>query len=180
MRREGAEPPEFTRMAYSRVPRCTLADWRQAGWLPGAGSLGQGTAAIGPVAAGRLAQTPSACIPRPRLPSTTPNNSPWLPRQHRGGRLMRPLGHVRRPVFGRTTRSHRPEDGQRFVRSTTRCSLKRTLNHGEEAAEHLRERSSSAKRDRLLWGKTGRSMMGLSSGDEDGNVGSPEQTLSLF
>jgi len=66
------------------------------------------------------------------------------------------------------------------VRSTTRCSLKRTLNHGEEAAEHLRERSSSAKRDRLLWGKTGRSMMGLSSGDEDGHVGSPEQTLSHF
>jgi hypothetical protein len=52
--------------------------------------------------------------------------------------------------------------------------------HGEEAAEHLRERSSSAKRDRLLWGKTGRSMMGLSSGDEDGHVGSPEQTLSRF
>jgi hypothetical protein len=38
--------------------------------------------------------------------------------------------------------------------------------------------SSSAKRDRLLWGRTGRSMMGLPSGDEDGHVGSPEQTLS--
>src|SRR5512132_3996555 len=37
-------------------------------WLPGSCSLGQGTAAIGPVAAGRLAQTLSACIPRPRLP----------------------------------------------------------------------------------------------------------------
>jgi hypothetical protein len=48
----------------------------QAGWLPGPGSLGQGTAAIGPVAAGRLAQTPSACIPCPRLPSTTPSSSP--------------------------------------------------------------------------------------------------------
>jgi hypothetical protein len=40
--------------------------------------------------------------------------------------------------------------------------------------------SSSAKRDRLLWGKTGRSTMGLPSGDEDGHVGSPEQTLSHF
>ena len=33
---------------------------------------------------------------------------------------------------------------------------------------------------RLLWGKTGRLMTGLPSGDEDGHVGSPEQTLSLF
>jgi hypothetical protein len=40
--------------------------------------------------------------------------------------------------------------------------------------------SPSAKRDRLLWGRTGRSMMGLPSGDEDGYVGSPEQTLSHF
>jgi hypothetical protein len=38
--------------------------------------------------------------------------------------------------------------------------------------------SPSAKRDCLLWGKTGRSMTGLPSGDEDGHVGSPEQTLS--
>jgi hypothetical protein len=40
--------------------------------------------------------------------------------------------------------------------------------------------SPSAKRDRLRWGKTGRSMTGLPSGDEDGHVGSPEQTLSHF
>jgi hypothetical protein len=40
--------------------------------------------------------------------------------------------------------------------------------------------SSSVKRDCLLWGKTGRSMMGLSSGDEDKHVGLPEQTLSHF
>ena len=38
--------------------------------------------------------------------------------------------------------------------------------------------SSSAKRDRLLRGKTGCSMMGLPRGDEDGQVGSPEQALS--
>ena len=30
------------------------------------------------------------------------------------------------------------------------------------------------------WGKTGRPMMGLPSGDEDGHVGSSEQTLSHF
>jgi hypothetical protein len=65
---------------------------QQAGWLPGQGSLGAGTAAIGPVVAGRWAQTPSACIPRPRLPNTTPNCLPWLPRQPRGRRLMRPPG----------------------------------------------------------------------------------------
>jgi hypothetical protein len=38
--------------------------------------------------------------------------------------------------------------------------------------------SSEAKRDRLLWGKTGRSMMGLPSGDDLGRAGLLEQTLS--
>jgi hypothetical protein len=40
--------------------------------------------------------------------------------------------------------------------------------------------SPSAKRDRLLWGKTGRSMLALPSGDDLGHAGSPEQTLSHF
>jgi hypothetical protein len=61
-------------MASSRVPRCTLADWAPGRVATRCGQPRAGTAAIGPVVAGRWAQTPSACIPRPRLPSTTPNN----------------------------------------------------------------------------------------------------------
>jgi hypothetical protein len=51
-------------------------------------------------------------------------------------------------------------------------------------ARRLLSTSESGHRRRsatvCFWGKTGRSMMGLSSGDEDGHVGSPEQTLSHF
>jgi hypothetical protein len=39
-------------------------------WLHGPCSLGQGTAATGPVAVGRLAQPPLACIPRPGPPTS--------------------------------------------------------------------------------------------------------------
>jgi hypothetical protein len=55
---------------------------------------------IGPGAAGRWAQTSSSCIPRPRLPSTTPNRIAG--RGCLGAllwQLISPLGHVRRAVL---------------------------------------------------------------------------------
>jgi hypothetical protein len=79
MRRTGTEPPEFTRLACARGLRYTLADWAPGRVAIRSGQPRAGTAAIGPVVAGRWAQTPSAYIPCPRLPSTTPNSSRWLP-----------------------------------------------------------------------------------------------------
>jgi hypothetical protein len=76
MRRTGTEPPECTRLACSRGPRYTLADWAPGRVATRSGQPRAGTAAIGPVVAGRQAQTPSACTPRPRLHSTTPNSLP--------------------------------------------------------------------------------------------------------
>jgi hypothetical protein len=69
MRRTGTGPPEFTRLAWTRGPRYTLADWAPGRVATRSRQPRAGTAAIGPVVAGRLAQTPLACIPRPRLPS---------------------------------------------------------------------------------------------------------------
>jgi hypothetical protein len=81
--------------------------------LHSACSLGQGTAAIGPVAVGGLAQSLLACIPRPRLPP------PRAPRGATTNRLMATFGTA---VFGIPVASH-SSTGARLACS--RCSGQR-------------------------------------------------------
>jgi hypothetical protein len=133
-------------------PGAPWADWAPGRVATRCGQPRAGTAAIGPVVAGRWSQTPSACIPRPRLPSTTPNCLPWLPRQPRGRRLMRPPG----PCAETSVCSNDAIPSARGWRAVREIHdavfAEADPPHGEEAAEHLRKRSSSAKRDRLLLG----------------------------
>jgi hypothetical protein len=124
IRRTETEPPKSTRLAWSPVPRHTFADWAPGRMATPSGQPRAGTAAIGPVVAGRWAQTPSACIPCPRLPSyyaqqhsLAPSAAPRWPADEPPWTISGEQCLVeRRDPIG-------PEDGQRFMRSTTWCSL---------------------------------------------------------
>jgi hypothetical protein len=112
----GGQKPDRPSLRLWPVHQYPAHSWvgRQAGWLPRQGGLGQGPPRSGP--SWRVAgPNPSACIPRPGLPSTTPNSSPRLPRSSLLGPADQPPGPCAASGVGRTTRSHRAEDGQRLV-----------------------------------------------------------------
>src|SRR5215211_7526717 len=117
MRRTGTEPPEFTRLACARGLRYTLADWAPGRMAIRSGQPRAGTAAIGPVVAGRWAQ-PVRLHPLPEAAQHHAQQLAVAPPVALLWPADEPLDHVRRAVWP-ATQSHR-KDGPRFVRSTTR------------------------------------------------------------
>jgi hypothetical protein len=65
MRRTGTEPPEFTRLACSRVPRYTLADWAPGRVATRSGQPRAGTAANRARRGGQTGPNPVCLHPSP-------------------------------------------------------------------------------------------------------------------
>jgi hypothetical protein len=111
-----------------------------------------GTAAIGPVVAGRWAQTPSACIPRPRLPSPTPNRLASAPRWPPLCRLMNPW-----PCGERWWSSDALSSGRGWPGQWQRRRARTTAGTGRPAGPGYRRRAWPPRADCLAgWRPAGR------------------------